>query len=347
MVGNRRNSNRNLASGSRLRRRPRLIAGHPWRQLFRMAFVLLAVAGCIGLACWAAPVCWAQPPTTPGVHAPGPMQTAPSQSGELQQAGIPPTAAPGSPQQQPPLDLGPQLPSENQTAVPQSFLEILKASGLIGALILLLSVAAVALVIEHAMTIRAAVLMPPGLGEQVRHLVAGGNLAAADQQCRSRPSLLAYVLSAGLAEADTDWPAVENAMEDAAAEQSARLLRKIEYLSVISNIAPMLGLLGTVVGMIFAFRRVAETQGAARAADLAEGIYLALVTTVEGLTVAIPSLAAFAFFRNRVDQLVAEAAHVAQHALVPLKRRPARGSRPGAAQPPVSAAPKPPPAAAT
>jgi len=253
-----------------------------------------------------------------------PEATAPSAAqtggtGPAQSAGVSSYAAPVG------NDSGSQSGSpQQQTSEPsgfQSFWVILKAGGLIGTLILLLSVAAVALVFEHAVTIRAAVLMPPGLADQVHRLVATGNVAAADQHCRTRPSLLAYVLSAGLAEAETDWPTVEKALEDATAEQSARLLRKIEYLSVISNIAPMLGLLGTVMGMIFAFRRVAETQGAARAADLAEGIYLALVTTVEGLIVAIPSLAAFAYFRNRVDQLVAEAAHAAYHALVPLKRR--------------------------
>ena len=82
--------------------------------------------------------------------------------------------------------------------------------------------------------------------------------------------------------------------------------------------------------MIFAFQRVAATQGAAGAADLAEGIYQALVTTVGGLIVAIPSLGAFAVFRNRIDQFVSEAARVAEHALKPLKRRPASAAPPTA-----------------
>ncbi|HIQ22858.1 MAG TPA: MotA/TolQ/ExbB proton channel family protein, partial [Planctomycetes bacterium] len=215
---------------------------------------------------------------------------------------------------------------------PQSVLEILAQGGPIGWIIIGLSIAAMALVVEHLMTIRQGVLIPQGLAEDVRALLAEGKLAQADQRCRMEPSFLAHVLGAGLAELDGGWTAVEKAVEDAMAEQSARLFRKIEYLSVIGNIAPMLGLLGTVIGMIFAFREVADTQGAARAADLAEGIYLALVTTVEGLIVAIPSLAAFAVFRNRIDHLVAEAAYMAQHVLAPLKRRravkPARAPAP-------------------
>ncbi len=206
----------------------------------------------------------------------------------------------------------------------RSFLSIIFSGGLVGFLILfsllLLSLAAFALAIEHLMTIRESVLMPPELAEQVRGNLSVGNRAAADHLCQANPSFLSFVLRAGLAEVEGGWAAVEKALEDATAEQAARLFRKIEYLSVIGNIAPMIGLLGTVIGMIFAFQEVADTQGAARAAQLAEGIYTALVTTVGGLLVAIPSLAGFAIFRNRVDQLVAEASYAALHAVAPLKR---------------------------
>ncbi len=179
--------------------------------------------------------------------------------------------------------------------------------------------------------------MPPGLGDDVRQLLSEGKLGPAQQRCRQEPSFLAFVLEAGVTEADVGWPAVEKAMEDATADQSARLFRKIEYLSVIGNIAPMLGLLGTVVGMIFAFRELADSGGLPVAADLAEGIYLALVTTVEGLIVAIPSLAAFAIFRNRVDHFVAEVTYTVQHVVAPLKRL--RVKQPRAASPPPQSVP--------
>jgi biopolymer transport protein ExbB len=234
-----------------------------------------------------------------------------------------------------------QAPSEAQPAAatgtdtPQTFLEIVHAGGLVGYVIMFLSVVAVALAIEHVMTIRQSVLMPEGLAEKVRELSKQGHFTQAEQACKLQPSVLAFVLQAGLSEIDGGWSAVEKAMEDALADQAARLFRKIEYLSVIGNIAPMLGLLGTVIGMVMAFREVALTQGAARAADLAEGIYLALVTTVQGLIVAIPALSAFAYFRNRVDQMVAEIAYLAQHAMTPLKR--AKRRRP---MPPAPSAPQ-------
>jgi biopolymer transport protein ExbB len=162
--------------------------------------------------------------------------------------------------------------------------------------------------------------MPIDLGVQLRELLSSGKYREADAVCRETPCFLSFVISHGLGELEGGWSAVEKAMEDAMAEQSARLFRKIEYLSVIGNIAPMVGLLGTVTGMIFAFQQVAATQGGAGAGDLAEGIYQALVTTVGGLIVAIPSLGAFAIFRNRVDHLVAEASYVAQHTMSPVKR---------------------------
>ncbi|MFN3150860.1 MotA/TolQ/ExbB proton channel family protein [Bremerella sp.] len=225
-------------------------------------------------------------------------------------------------------DTAPTSPPASEPApAPEKtgFIDIVLSGGIVGGLILIfllaLSMTAAYLVFEQAMTIRKTEIMPPELGDTVRDHLLAGKVQEAERACRERPSFLSFVLLSGIAELDGGWTAVEKALEDATAEQSARLFRKIEYLSVIGNIAPMVGLLGTVTGMIFAFQQVAATQGAAGAGDLAEGIYQALVTTVGGLLVAIPSLGAFAIFRNWVDELVAEAAYVAQQVFTPLKRR--------------------------
>ncbi len=221
---------------------------------------------------------------------------------------------------------------------PRGVFEIIFAGGLIGDTLIWvlfgLSLTAAYLVFEHLMTLRHKELMPPNLADNVRHLLTEGRIAEAEQLCRNTPSFLSFVLLHGLAELDGGWPAVEKALEDSTAEQSARLFRKIEYLSVIGNIAPMVGLLGTVTGMIAAFQTVASTGGAAGAGELARGIYEALVTTVGGLVIAIPALGAFAIFRNRVDQLVAEAAYLAQHVFAPIKRRRTKWRDPAVAAPP-------------
>ncbi len=211
-------------------------------------------------------------------------------------------------------------------------LEIVFSGGVFGMLILLtlfaLSIAMAYLVFDQFMTLKRAEILPDGVSETVRQALLIGRPIEADAACRRSPSVLSLVVLAGLSEMDLGWREVEKAVEDSLAEQAARLMRRIEYLSVIGNIAPMVGLLGTVTGMILTFQQVASTRGAAGAGDLAEGIYQALVTTVGGLLVAIPSLGAFAICRNRVDALVAEVAHQAQHALVPIKRRPATRVRP-------------------
>ena len=112
---------------------------------------------------------------------------------------------------------------------------------------------------------------------------------------------------------------MNKAMEDSAAEQSARMLRRVEYFSVIGALAPMLGLLGTVWGMILAFMEF-EQKANPQVSELAPGIYKALVTTLQGLVVAIPSLALFAYFRNRVDELVAQASLMAEHIFADFRR---------------------------
>ena len=221
---------------------------------------------------------------------------------------------------------------------PKSFFEIVFSGGWVGISIMIvliaLSITAVYLIIDHFLSIRRKDVIPEGLSNHVRELLLAGKVAEADKICREQPSFLSFVLIQGIAEIEGGWAAVEKALEYATAEQAARLFRKIEYLSVLANIAPMVGLLGTVVGLVMAFKSVAETQGTAGAADLAEGIYTALVTTVAGLLIAIPALGAFALFRNRVDEFVAEAAYAALHAMAPLKRRRVPTRTQGAPPPP-------------
>lgn len=227
---------------------------------------------------------------------------------------------------------------------PLTFFQIVFSGGPLGianmVVLIGLSLTALALAADNLLLIRRGQIIPPGLSDDVRRLVSEGQIAAAQGECKSQPSLLAFVIARGLSELDGGWTEIEKATEDALAEQAAKLFRRIEYLSAIGNIAPMVGLLGTVTGMLLAFKQVADTEGNAGAAQLADGIYQALVTTVVGLIIAIPSLGAFALFRSRVDQLIAEAAYAAQHALSPLKKQPTAAAT---AAPPAPPMPPPPP----
>jgi biopolymer transport protein ExbB len=168
--------------------------------------------------------------------------------------------------------------------------------------------------------------MPPGLAEELHQLLATGQHVQAATRAREKSSYLGFVVAAALQEMAFGYAAVEKALEDSAAEQAARLFRKIEYLSVIGVIAPMLGLMGTVWGMILAFGEFAINANP-QPTDLAPAISLALVTTLQGLVVAVPALSAFAWFRSRVDEFVAEASLTAEHVLSPVKRQIIDGRR--------------------
>jgi biopolymer transport protein ExbB len=191
--------------------------------------------------------------------------------------------------------------------------------GAIGYIIVVLSLIMVALIFEHMMTIRRQTLMPTGLHEDIQKLIGQGQIKLAEERCVASTSFLGYLLAAGLREIELGYSAVEKAMEDAAAQQAARLMRKIEYLSMISTVAPMLGLMGTVWGMILAFMEF-ERKANPQVSELAPGIYKALVTTLFGLIVAIPAIAAFGFFRNRIDELVAQTALTAEQVFADFKR---------------------------
>lgn len=210
----------------------------------------------------------------------------------------------------------------NSAVATEAFLsprELLAAGGMIGYVIIFLSFLMVALIVDYLLTIRRTTFMTPGLGEEVHKLLAERKLAEATSLCEKQPGFLSRVLFAGLQESQLGFTAVEKAMEDCAAEQSARSYRRIEHLSVISTLAPMLGLMGTVWGMIQAFMEF-EMKANPQISELAPGVYKALVTTLMGLAVAIPATGALAFFRSRVEELSMEAALLANHVFADFRR---------------------------
>ena len=217
----------------------------------------------------------------------------------------------------------PQSEEETGSAAPgtspSELMELLRTGGVVGGLIFLLSLTMVYLIIEQLLSIRRGALMPADLAQSVHQQLSERKLSEAHHQCQMQPCFLSNVLSAGLSVVDFGYQDVEKAMEDTATEQAARLFRKIEYLHLIGTLAPMLGLLGTVWGMITAFMEF-ESKANPAVSELAPGIYRALVTTMIGLTVAVPAFAAFSIFRNRIDELVAEASLTAEHVFVDYRR---------------------------
>ncbi|MCH7924130.1 MAG: MotA/TolQ/ExbB proton channel family protein [Planctomycetes bacterium] len=188
------------------------------------------------------------------------------------------------------------------------------AFGLIG-----LSIVTIALAIEHAVSIRRVTMVPPHAAEMTKSLIEKKKYLEAIQFTADEPSMIGYVLNAGLVEASNGYIAMERALEDSLEERSAQLYRKIEYVHIIGNVSPMIGLLGTVTGMIFLFAEIHAADAFPGARIVADRIAVALITTFWGLAVAIPALSIFAIFRNRIDVLTAECALATEHILAVFK----------------------------
>jgi biopolymer transport protein ExbB len=186
-----------------------------------------------------------------------------------------------------------------------SFMNLIIDAGPIGWTIILLSLVATALIIEHFLSIQRDQLIPPDLVAEVDRLLQEEQYDEALDLCEMEPTVFTNVVASGITKIGMGVDEIEKSIQETIENERVRLENKISWLNLIGNIAPMMGLLGTVVGMIIAFQQIETTRNPSPS-DLAGGIYQALVTTAMGLIVGIPVLAAFFFFRNRVNHLISE-----------------------------------------
>ena len=162
------------------------------------------------------------------------------------------------------------------------------------------SVAALFFVIRNILMLRTKNLLRTDLKPQIESLLVVRDLKGVREVCQNNPSLMTSVLDAGLervSEDDFDPAHVMEAIEEAGNEQMVTFMRPINYLSMIGSVAPMLGLLGTVSGMIKAFQTIAA-GGMGKPELLAGNIGEALITTAAGLIIAIPAMTAYFVFKN-------------------------------------------------
>ncbi|MFG0274738.1 MAG: MotA/TolQ/ExbB proton channel family protein [Phycisphaerales bacterium] len=135
-----------------------------------------------------------------------------------------------------------------------------------------------------------------------------GDHDAVEPGLKGDASYFAHALRAALRERDAGRDAMLRALEQACEELTGERMRRVETLNIIGSVSPMIGLFGTVYGMILAFREIVAAGGSPDPVGLAAGIGTALTTTFWGLVVAIPALAGYAFIRNTIDARVSEAA---------------------------------------
>lgn len=181
--------------------------------------------------------------------------------------------------------------------------ELVKEGGWVMLPIILSSVAAMAIIVERTWSLRRERICPRHLVENIWQWAKGGNLDIQRISALRAGSPLGQILAAGLMNLRHSREVMKESIEEAGRHVVLEMERYLNSLGTIAAVTPLLGLYGTVLGMIKIFSSISDS-GVGNPAVLAGGISQALITTVAGLTVAIPSLMAHRFFQRRVDELV-------------------------------------------
>lgn len=171
---------------------------------------------------------------------------------------------------------------------------------------LALSVTLVSLFVMNVLAARRDTLCPTDLIEEFGQRLAENDNQGAYDLAKSDESVLGQVLAAGLAKISRGYNKALEAMQEVGEEESMKLEHRLSYMALIGNLSPMIGLFGTVQGMISSFQVIATGGATPKPSDLAGGISTALFTTLVGLAVAIPAIAAYNILRNRVSRLLLE-----------------------------------------
>ncbi|TVR44799.1 MAG: MotA/TolQ/ExbB proton channel family protein [Planctomycetota bacterium] len=185
--------------------------------------------------------------------------------------------------------------------------------------LIVLSIVGVSMAIQRMITITPDIMVPPGLADDMHNIFAEG---VNDEACEDAinavagdTSMLGEILVAGLDKKDFGYDSMVEAAENTATAELNKYMTQINWLSLFAAIGPMLGLLGTVVGMIGAFFKMAAAGGQVDAALLADQIGSAMLTTATGLLIAIPMLFVFFFLRSRINRSALEAGVLAAEIL--------------------------------
>ena len=200
-----------------------------------------------------------------------------------------------------------------QEPATENFLSwMIEASGLFGAVLLLLSFLMVAIIMMNVLQVRRDSLLPASFIEAFESKLQGKDYQGAYETARSDDSFVARVLAAGLSKLNRGYSEAVEGMQEVGEEETMAMEHKLSYLALIGSIAPMIGLMGTVWGMIDSFSKIAQSEVAPKPKELADGISTALFTTLEGLTVAIPAMVAYSLLRNRMNRYVLEVGMVSE-----------------------------------
>jgi biopolymer transport protein ExbB len=191
-----------------------------------------------------------------------------------------------------------------------------EASGPIGLFLLCLSVYFTAIVIRLFLEFRLSEAVPPALIDKLENAIKERKFQEAYDVCRDDNSFLAKLVRTGVANLPNGRAEAKEAMNTTEEELVVTMESRISYLATIGTLGPMIGLVGTIWGMIQSFQEIATAAGAQPQADkVAGGISTALFITLEGVSLSVPAIFFFALFRNRIAQIAMEASKVADRTI--------------------------------
>ncbi|GIK60505.1 MAG: MotA/TolQ/ExbB proton channel family protein [Ignavibacteriota bacterium] len=192
-----------------------------------------------------------------------------------------------------------------------NLIEIFLKGGMVMWAILFCSVVALAVAIDRFLILRKAKINVPAFLVRIRGFIKSKDMSGAASYCLREKSPIGNMVRKGLKKFGMGHERVKEAIENAGRQEVSKLEKGLSVLATVAGVAPLLGFLGTVTGMIQAFMRIEDLAGAANPGDLAGGIWEALLTTAFGLIVGIPAYVAYNYFLSAVSKFVSDMETVA------------------------------------
>lgn len=191
-----------------------------------------------------------------------------------------------------------------------SLLGVIINSGFFGIIVWMLlfgsTVATIGLIIDGVLTIKENKIMPPDLINAVHASLENGDLTAAVDACNQNPGPLSNILQAAFHHVSDGFDVIMDSVSTSADLESEKMMQRVNYLNLQGVLAPMLGLIGTVIGMAGAFGSLGTTTGAEKTQLLALSLSQAIYTTAAGLLIAVPAIIGFTILRNKASKIILE-----------------------------------------
>ena len=212
----------------------------------------------------------------------------------------------------------------------QTFFEqfIISGGPIVWFVLLPLSLVTAYLAAEHSLSIRRKKLLPDGIANHIISLIRRFGHRQLAAGIAEKDDFLSVAVTKAVNQGRGDWFRMRNVLAESLQDQAWALMRKIEWVNLIGNVSPMVGLFGTVFGMIKLFNAIVIAGGQPQPAQLAGGISIALVTTFGGLCSAIPALAIYGVFRNRIETLASDAVLEAENVMTEIMKSIKKQTRP-------------------